>query len=152
MDEIDQKILRLLIKNPSKSFLSISKELNVAPLTIQKRYEKMLGKVFSNPFVIVNLSKLGYQGKALLMLNSVEKHEVGMTVKKLRQIPNVFLVAEIVGKYDVLALAAFRNLKEIKNIVKEIRAQPSVKKVVVSLTEQTDFPLRREYDPTIYLD
>jgi len=62
------------------------------------------------------------------MLSNVNRYDVKFTIEKLLQIPNIFLIAETIGKYDIIAFAAFRNLKEVKKIVNEIRAQPSVKK------------------------
>ena len=42
---IDLLILNELLKNPRESFLTISKKVGIAPITVQKRYEKMLNSV-----------------------------------------------------------------------------------------------------------
>jgi DNA-binding Lrp family transcriptional regulator len=72
-------------------------------------------------------------------------HDVEATVKALYQIPNVFLISEIIGAFDVLAVVAFRDIEEIKEIVNKIRALPSMQKVEVSLTGGTYYPVRKEY-------
>ena len=104
----------------------------------------MLNKVFITPYIIIDLSKIGFQGKAYLMINSTGSNSK-LTVELLHQIPNVFLIVETIGKFDLTALVAFRDIKEVKKIVSKIRAQPSVKKVHVAITEQTDFPTKRKY-------
>lgn len=146
MDKIDRHILTELIKNPTKPFLKIAKEVGISPNTVQKRYEKMQkeGMIFG-AFTIIDLSKIGYQGKAFLMVTNSNIHDVEITVKALYQIPNVFLISEIIGAFDVLAMAAFRDIAELKEIVNKIRALPSVQKVEVTLTDGTYYPVRKEY-------
>lgn len=145
VDRIDKQILAILIENPTEPFLKIAKKLDISPSTVKKRYEKMKNRVFSNPFVIIDLSKLGFQGKAFLLVSNSIEGNPQLTLDKLHQMPNVFLIAETIGKFDFIVYVAFRDIKEIKKIVNEIRELPSVKKVDVTLTEQTDFPTRRQY-------
>ncbi len=145
MDRIDNQILAALIENPRIAFLEIAKKIGIAPSTVKARYDKMKNKVFSNPFVILDLSKLGFRGKAFLLVSNSNQGDPKLTLDKLHQIPNVFLIAETIGKFDFIAYVAFRDITEIKKIVNEVRKLPSVKKVNVTLTEQTDFPTRREY-------
>ena len=145
MDRIDKQILEALINNPTEPFLKIAKKIDVAPSTVKIRYEKMKDKVFSDPFIIVDFSIIGYRGKALLMVTNSNRGNHTLTLEKLHQIPNVFVIAETLGKFDIIAFVAFRDIKEIKKIVNELRALPSIKKVEVALTDQTDFPLEREY-------
>jgi DNA-binding Lrp family transcriptional regulator len=144
MDRVDSQILERLMKNPTEPFLKIAKTIGISPVTVQKRYEKMKNKAFSPPFIIIDLSKIGYQGKAHLLISSTGSNPE-LTLKVLHNIPNVFLIAETIGKFDFIAFVAFRNIIELKKIVKQVRQQPSVKKVKIAITEQTDFPTRREY-------
>ena len=112
----------------------------------------MKNRIIIGPYTIINLAKIGYQGKAYLMVTNSNEFDHNLTLKVFNQIPNVFLIGETIGKFDFIALAAFRDIKEIKKIVNKIRAHPSVEKVKVALTEQTDFPFKREYGPLTLLD
>ena len=107
--------------------------------------------MFAKPFIIIDLSKIGFGGKAYLMINSTGS-DPKLTLEVLHQIPNVFLIAETIGKFELTALVAFRDINDLKKIVNKIRDQPSVKKVHVALTEQTDFPVKREYGSELLLD
>jgi DNA-binding Lrp family transcriptional regulator len=145
MDRIDEEILRILKKNPTESYLKIAKKINVSPSTVKARYEKMENKIFSTAFIIANLSKIGYNGKAMLMITYSNKGNHLLLLERLEKTPNVFVIAETIGKFDIIAFMAFRNISEIKKIVNDIRALISVKKVEIALTDQKDFPMEREY-------
>jgi len=146
LDKINQKILTQLLKNPEKPFLKISEELGISPMTVKNRYEKMKkeGKIFGTS-VILDLSKIGYQGKAFLHITNTDNQNPKIIMKTLQQIPNVFLVSEIIGAFDILVMAAFRDLKEVKEIISRIRANPSVAKVEISITDDTLYPVTNEY-------
>ena len=145
MDRIDEEILRILKKNPTESHLKIARKINVSPSTVKARYEKMENRVFSTPFIIANLSKLGFTGKAMLMVTNSNQGNHLMLLKRLQKTPNVFAISETIGKFDIIAFVAFRDISEIKKIVNGIRALISVKKVEIALTDQKYFPLEREY-------
>ena len=120
LDRIDQQILAALIENPTESFLKIAKKLDISPSTVKKRYDKMKNRVFTNPFVVIDLSKLGFQGKAFLLVSNSNEGNPQLTLDKLHKMPNVFLIAETVGKFDFIAYVAFRDIKEIEKIINEI--------------------------------
>jgi len=147
MEQIDYQILKKLIKNPTDSFLKIAEEIGVSPSTVQKRYKKMEKKVFSPPTIIMDLTKVGFRGKAYLMLKSKSGTDPKLTLEVLEDIPNLFIIAETIGKFDFISLVAFRNIKDLKNIIYKIREHPSIKRIEIAITEQTDFPLKREYSP-----
>ena len=146
MDRIDRDVLRELRKNPTKPFLRIAKEIGIASLTVQKRYEKMkkAGIIFG-PYSIIDLSKIGYQGKAFLLITNNQICDSDVTVEAINAIPNVFLTSEIMGTFDMLAMVAFKDIAEIKEIVDEIRAIPCVQQVEVELTNNTIYPIKQEY-------
>jgi Lrp/AsnC family leucine-responsive transcriptional regulator len=146
MDKIDQDILRALKKNPIKPFLSIAEEIGISTTTALNRYEKMKknGTIYG-VVTIIDLSKIGYRGKAFLLVTNNAADISETTLKALSTVPNVFLISEIFGTFDLLAMAAFKDLSEIKEIIDDIRAFPSVKKVEVVLTTDTLYPVKEEY-------
>lgn len=146
LDKINQEILSQLLINPKKSFLNISKELGISPMTVKNRYEKMKKDgIIIGTIIMLNLSKIGYQGKAFLHITTSDDTNPEIIIKALQQIPNVFLVSGIIGAFDILAMLAFRDAKEIKEVVNRIRAQPSVSKVETSITDDTCYPVTRDY-------
>ena len=61
------------------------------------------------------------------------------------QIPNIFFISEIVGAFDLLAMVAFKNMADVKEVVNKIKTLPSVQKVEITLTDGTAFPFKEEY-------
>ncbi len=146
MDKIDQEILTQLTKKPKKPFLKIAQEIGISPITVQNRYEKMKkeGIIFGTSMMI-DLSKIGFQGKAFLFITSSTNCKYRMTTQTLSKIQNVFLIAEIVGAFDVLVMLTFRDIAEIKETVDQIRAQPCVEKVETALTNDTIYPVKEDF-------
>lgn len=148
MDELDVKIINELTKDVQRSFLSIAKEIGVSPKTVQIRYKKLEEEgIILLSCIIVDLAKLGYQGKAYLMITNAANHDKTETMDALKQMQNVFTIVEIIaGDIDVLALAAVKDFRSIVNLVNEVRKLPSVDNVEVTFTNDTTFPVGKEFN------
>ena len=96
MDRIDKKILKLLKENPKMPFLEIAKKIGISSITVQKRYEEMEKKdaIFGTT-VMLDLSKIGFKGKAFLFIKTSKNSKIPEIIKTFRQIPNLFLIVEI---------------------------------------------------------
>ena len=147
MDEIDQKILKELTKNAQAPFSRIAKKIGVSPQTVQIRYAKMKeeGAILRSA-VTVDLLKVGYQGKAELMITNVPNHTKKETIDALKKMRDIFLETEIIGAFDVLAVAAIRDFRSGINLVNTVRALPSVDHVDVSFTTDTAFPVGKGFN------
>ena len=145
MDKLDHIILMELTKNSAKSFLALSKKLGIQSSTVQKRYEKMKKDgVILGASTMINLSLLGYKGKAFLFI----KYSKGVNPsfrKKVMQIPNLFLFADVIGEFDALVMMTYRDTSEIKDVCDKIRADSCVRQIKVAVTTDTFFPVKQEY-------
>jgi DNA-binding Lrp family transcriptional regulator len=146
LDKINQEILTQLLNDPEKPFLKISEELGISPMTVTDRYEKMKKDgIIMGASIMLNLSKIGFQGKAFLHITTSDNQNPEIIIRALQQIPNVFLISGIIGAFDILAMFAFRDVTEVKEVVNKIRAEPSVKKVETSITDDTVYPMTKDY-------
>jgi DNA-binding Lrp family transcriptional regulator len=146
MDSIDQQILDQLTKNAQKSFLKIAEEIGISPRTAQKRYAKMKENgLILRPTIIIDLSKLRYQGKAYLLITNKPDSDGAQIIKTLKRIHNIYFVASIAGEFDVLAMAPFKDFNDVIDIVNEIRGIPQVSQVEIALTSDTSFPVTKYY-------
>lgn len=146
MDKIDQHIINELTENGQKSFLRIANRLGIAPGSVKKRYQKMKKNgIIIRPTIIIDLSKIGYQGKAHLLITEKSNHDKKMTINFLKKLQNVFLIAEIIGEFDVLAMVPFKDLNNVIEVVDKIRALPGVSQVEIALTSDTEFPITKHY-------
>jgi len=146
LDKINQKILTQLLRDPQKHFLKISEELGISPMTVTDRYEKMKKDgIIMGVSIMLNLSKIGFQGKAFLHITTFDNENPEIIISALQQIPNIFLISGIIGAFDILAMLAFRDVTEVKEVINRIRTEPSVKKVETSITDDTFYPMTKDY-------
>ena len=153
MDGTDSEILQLLTKNPQEPFYRIAKKIGVSPRTVEKRFQKMkeAGTII-HPTIIVDLSKIGYQGEAYLQIVNAPGFEKITTIDALKRIPNIFLVTEIIGNFDILAIAAVKDFRSIINMVNTIRQLPSVEKVEADFVTDTQFPATTGFNRQLATD
>ena len=110
MDRIDLHILNELTVNSKKPFLTMAKELEVMPITVQKRYEKMKKDgIIIMATTVVDLSKLNFQGSAFLMITKSTTCAAEKVINRLLETKNVIIVSEIIGDFDILAIAYFKK-------------------------------------------
>lgn len=142
MDKLDYRILSVLLKDASLSFVEIADKAKTTPYTVRRRFEKMKNeRSLHRCIVSIDLSKLGYQGKAFLLINVSPSANKSETVAYLKKIRNVIVVAELIGPYDILAIAPIIDLKSIQSLVKEARAAPHLQRVKIACIDDTNFPI-----------
>ncbi len=147
MDIVDAKILRELTKNPQAHFSRVAEKIGVTPGTVQKRYHKLRdNSIIIRSSVIIDLSKIGYQGKAYLMITNAPGYSKETTINALKKIPNMFMMTDIIGEFDVLVIAAVRNFTGIMDNVDTIRKLPSVERIDVAFVKDTMFPSPKEFN------
>ncbi len=146
MDRIDIDILRLLRKKSDMPFLQIAEKIGVSSVTVQKRYEEMKKDgVFFGTTLILNLSKIGFEGKAFLFITTSKHSNLKQLVEAFHQMTNLFFIVELVGAFDLVALIVFRDIAEIIKIVNDVKISPYVEKVEIALSDESFYPLKEEY-------
>ncbi|RPJ66173.1 MAG: Lrp/AsnC family transcriptional regulator [Alphaproteobacteria bacterium] len=145
MDRIDFLILGELVKDARMPFLEIAKKLGVSPFTVKSRYEKMVeeGIIFRS-VIDIDLSKLGYQAKAFLFITTSSDGK-SVAIEGLRKIQNIIVVSEIIGPFDLIAIAPITDLNSVKTLVQEVKKLPSIKRVKLSCVSSTMFPLNQSF-------
>ena len=151
MDKLDTQILKALTKDAQESFLSISKKIGASPKTVQTRYNKLVKKgILIKCSIIVDLSKLGYKGKAYLMISLEEGCTRENLVASLQKRTNVFLITEVIGgNCDVLAVAAIKDFHDLLDLAFEIKELHCVSQIDIDLTNDTTFPINHSFNSLI---
>ncbi|MCJ7713782.1 hypothetical protein MUO66_04925, partial [Candidatus Bathyarchaeota archaeon] len=93
---------------------------------------------------VVDLSKLNFQGSVFLMITKSYICASEAVVKILLDTKNVFLVSEIIGDLDILAIAYFKSFKSLTELVEKIRNLSCVNHVEIALSKDTIFPVSQE--------
>jgi len=142
VDPLDYRILSELLIDASLSFVEVAKRLNTTPYTVRRRFERLKKEgVIQKSSVTIDLSKLGYQGKAFLLITVSPNGNKVETIAYLRTIKNVIVVAQIIGPHDIIAIAPVTDLKSIQVLVKEARKAPFLQRVEIACINDTYFPI-----------
>lgn len=150
MDQLDFRILNELLKDPMVPFSTIAKNVGASFYTVKKRYERMREeKLIFDPVIAIDLSKIGYQGKAFLMITDAPNYDKAKTIEELSKIKNIISITEVVGVFDILAIAPILDFNNFMSIVKKVKELSGVLKVEVTLIKDTAFPIDKNFDTTI---
>jgi DNA-binding Lrp family transcriptional regulator len=142
MDKIDYQILSELLLDSTLTFVKIAEKIGVSTYTVRRRYEKMKneGVIFSH-IVSIDLSKIGYQGKAFLLITTSPNGNKSEIISLLKKIKNIIVVTETLGPYDILAIAPITDLESIHKLFREARKIPEVQKIQITCNSDFGFPV-----------
>jgi len=120
IDELDEKILRLITKNARIPFLEVARECGVSGAAIHQRVQRLLNLgVVSGSEFIVNPSKLGYNTCAYmgLFLDKAKYHT--QVVEALKKIPEVVECHYTTGSYAIFIKIQTKTNNHLKRIIDE---------------------------------
>jgi hypothetical protein len=80
-----------------------------------------------------------------LMITNAPKHDKAITINALDKMKNVFLLAEIVGDFDLIAIAMVESMRGMISLVGAIRKLKSVDRVEVALVSDKAFPVTESF-------
>jgi Lrp/AsnC family transcriptional regulator for asnA, asnC and gidA len=146
MDKLDYLILSELLKNAKISLLKIANKLEISPLTVKKRFDRMVKDgVIRKSVITLDLSKFGYESKVFLLITNVPNKGKAVTVEALKKMRNILIISEIIGPIDILAFAVVNDINSLKEVIFEIKKLPSVQRVEIVCTNNVMFPISQSY-------
>jgi DNA-binding Lrp family transcriptional regulator len=146
MDRLDYLILAELFEDARTPFLTIAKKIGVSPYTVKQRYEELKRRgVIVRSVVSIDLSMIGYQGKVFLLINTNPEKSKAEVLSGLERMSNIISISELVGEFDMIAVAVITDFQSIKRIVNQVKAQPGVQRVQITCINDTAFPLNASF-------
>jgi DNA-binding Lrp family transcriptional regulator len=127
IDEIDVKIMKILLKDSRKKFTDIAKECGVSVTTIKNRYSELKKSgIILGSTVIVNVKNLGYEGYLSLYVNA-QFDEVEQFLEYANKLPGVMTYHVTLNEnYNAHILLPVKNMQEIEQRKEQIKKHPSV--------------------------
>ncbi|HHX31755.1 MAG TPA: AsnC family transcriptional regulator [Bacteroidales bacterium] len=118
LDELDEKILSMIVENARVPFLEVARACNVSGAAIHQRVQKLtnLGVVKGSEY-IVDPEKLGYETCAFVGLFLTSPSTFDFVVKELEKIPEVIECYYTTGQYDLLIKVVAKNNKDLLRII-----------------------------------
>lgn len=118
LDELDEKILKLIINNARTPFLEVARECGVSGAAIHQRVQKLTnaGVIKGSEFVL-DPEKVGYSTCAFVGLYLVSPTSFDDVVQQLEKIPEVIECYYTTGQYDLLIKVFAKNNKDLLRII-----------------------------------
>ena len=103
IDQVDRKILSLLVKNARMPFLEIARECGVSGAAIHQRVRRLeTAGVITGSRLLVKPQALGLNICAFVSISLSEANKYAEVVTSLKQIPEVVECHFVTGKYTLL--------------------------------------------------
>lgn len=120
IDELDEKILKLITKNARIPFLEVARECGVSGAAIHQRVQRLLNLgVVSGSEFLVNPQKLGYFTCAYMGIHLEKAKYHKQVVEELTKIPEVVECHYVTGSYAIFIKVQTKTNKHLKKLIDE---------------------------------
>lgn len=126
MDDLDKKIINELASNGRESYTNMAAEFNVSEGTIRSRVKNLMKNKIACFQAVIIPGSIGYRTIALMALQ-VRVADLEQVAAHLIDLPNIYYLAFVTGRYDLVAIIMSRSNEELAEFIKQhISTLPSV--------------------------
>lgn len=120
LDNIDHKIISLLLDDGRASFSAIANEVKLTDVAIKKRFERLKRKGIINSISAdLNLKVLGYENPIFVQIRS-ELSKNKDVIKKLKDLDYVLDLHQVLGEYNLFAKLVVPDLDSAEMFVESL--------------------------------
>ena len=117
LDDLNLKIMDMLGKDSSVSFVEVAKQIDVSDATIHNRVQRLIAAGIINKFTIsVDNNRLGYSHLAYMGIN-IECGFIDDFTSNLCKVDEVLEVHEMHGIFDLFIKIRAKDLDQLRDIV-----------------------------------
>jgi Lrp/AsnC family transcriptional regulator for asnA, asnC and gidA len=129
IDQIDTKILKILLLNSRTSFTDIAKECKITIGAVRMRYKNMIkAGIINGQIMQVNPHSLGYKCIADIgILTTMDNEKTVVEFLKTRSY--VMHTFGMFGKYNLAIKVALKDLKDLTTIIEDLESNIYIKHV-----------------------
>ena len=118
LDDVDHKILDLLIDNSRIPFTDIAKKLLISAGTVHVRVKKMEDAgIIKGSSLALDYKKLGYTFIAYIGIFLEKTHLTSIVLDKLNSIPYVTVAHITTGRFNIFCKVRSRDTNHAKEII-----------------------------------
>ncbi len=126
VDEIDEKILRLLEKNARMTYVDIGREVGLSEGAIRNRVQSLVENDVIQRFTIEKSTQVGVRALTMIAVNpGTPTFEISQKVDELRGVERIY---EVTGEYDIIMVSTGSNIESINRVIEDIRKIKGVEK------------------------
>jgi len=152
LDEIDLKILNLLLRDAKMTYQEIGKSLFVSQGTVHVRVKKMIENgVIIGSKIIVDHQLLGIGVNAFIGIYLSKSSSYAQVIKHLKKISEVVEVHYVTGIYSILAKIACKDTMHLRDVLSEkVQAIKGIQRTetLISLDQCVNRPLSLFDEPS----
>jgi Lrp/AsnC family transcriptional regulator, regulator for asnA, asnC and gidA len=118
IDNIDLKILEILMKDAKKPYTEVAKKVNVSGGTVHVRMKKMedAGIVLGTTLQI-DYAKLGYDITAFMGIDLEKSELYDQVIEKLKAIPEIVSIHYTTGNYSMFLKLHCKDTRHLKDVL-----------------------------------
>ena len=121
MDDIDEKIIRILSKNARESFATIGKSVDLSAPAVGKRVKQLEDKGFILGYSLrINDEKFGVNVKAYINLKIHQSSTLRTAYSQIKSMDEVQRCDRITGEDSLCILAYFKSNKDLVTLLERI--------------------------------
>ena len=118
IDNLDTKILQMLVDNGRKPFLEIARECGVSGAAIHQRIAKLQAtNILEGSRALIKPTTLGYDTCAFVGIFLKEPEHFNEVVEQLKEVPEVVECHFTTGQYDMLVKIYARDNEHLMDLL-----------------------------------
>ncbi len=146
IDNIDLKILEILMQDSKKPFTEVAKKVNVSQGTVHVRMNKMEeAEIVEKNTLKINYAKLGYDITAFIGIYLEKSALYDQVLTKLKEIPEITNIHYTTGNYSMFIKIHCKDTKHLKEVLHDKMQQVEGidrTETMISLEESLDRSLK----------
>ena len=118
IDNVDLKILEILLENAKKPYTEVAKKVFVSGGTVHVRMRKLEDAgIVEGTTLKMDYTKLGYDVKAFIGIFLSKSQLYDAVIEQLREIPEIINVHYTTGNYSMFATIICKDTQHLKNVL-----------------------------------
>lgn len=128
LDEINLRIIDILMHDAARPFVEIAKELEISDATVHMRVRRLVSAGIIRKFTIAVDNRLvGYNHIAFVGVNIDQGSSTDDITVQLSNIDEVLEIHELHGRFDIMLKIRSRSVEDMRDIlVNKIRKLPYI--------------------------
>ncbi|XGI84479.1 HTH-type transcriptional regulator Lrp [Halorutilales archaeon Cl-col2-1] len=125
-ENLDLKIINLLLDDGRASLRSLAEELDVSVTTVSNHLQSMEDEGIIKGFKpVLNYDELGYGVTATVMIKAESGSLPGLT-EDLKEVDSFLSVYEVTGDFDIIAIGKFKSTEDMNDTIKDLLNNPDI--------------------------
>jgi DNA-binding Lrp family transcriptional regulator len=126
VDEIDERILRLLGENSRMSYVDIGRTVGLSEGAVRNRVQALVSGGVIKRFTIEKATSHGVRALTMIAVDpGTPTYEVSKRVNRLAGVERIY---EVTGEYDIVMVSSGSSIEGINKVIEDVRKIEGVEK------------------------